>query len=138
MTMTISEVAKQAGVETSTIRYYERIGLLPRPERVNGRRVYQDSVLKWLSLIRATKAAGFTIAEIQLLTAKWESEGRTPTDWRTFVEHKLAETQAIIQQAVEMQTILNGALECGCWDNYVMSLDAFVDSTSLPESESRH
>ena len=135
-TMSISEVAQRAGVETSAIRYYERIGLLPRPDRINGRRVYQETVLKWLALIKATKAAGFTIAEIQMLTAKWEAEGRSPTDWRVFVEHKLAQTEAIIQQSLEMKKILNAALVCGCWDDYVMSLDSFVASTSLGESNS--
>jgi len=129
--MTIGEAAKQAEVETSTIRYYERIGLLPRPERVNGRRVYQETVLKWLMLIKATKAAGFTIAEIQTLTARWEAEGRSPTDWRQFVQHKLVETENMIRQAIQMQAILNAALECGCWDDYVMSLDSFVASTTL-------
>jgi len=129
--LTIGEVAEQAGVETSTIRYYERIGLLPRPDRVNGRRVYQETILKWLALIKATKAAGFTIAEIQTLTARWEAEGRSPTDWRQFVQRKLVETETTIQQALQMQAILNTALECGCWDNYVMSLDSFVTSTTL-------
>ena len=130
-TMSIGEAAQRAGIETSTIRYYERIGLLPCPERINGRRVYQETVLKWLALIKATKAAGFTISEIQTLTARWEEEGRSPHDWRQFVEHKLVETEETINQALQMKKILNAALACGCWDDYVMSLDSFVASTRL-------
>ncbi len=133
--ITIGEVAQRAHVETSTIRYYERIGLLPRPERVNGRRVYQETVLKRLALIKATKAAGFTIVEIQTLITTWEAEGRSPTDWRNFVERKLAETEAIIQQARQMQEILNSALACGCWDDIMMSLDSFIETTTLPASQ---
>src|ERR1700690_1422646 len=105
--ISIGEIAQRAGVETSTIRYYERIGLLPRPNRINGRRAYQEDVLKWLALIKATKAAGFTIAEIQTLTARWEAEGRSPQDWRQFVERKLIETETMIKQALQMKEILN-------------------------------
>ena len=123
---TIGDIANQAGIETSTIRYYERVGLLPRPKRVNGRRVYQADVLNRLALIKATKAAGFTLAEIHKLSVIWEAEGHLPTDWRQFVEQKLAETEAVIRQAQQMQTILNAALACGCWDGYTMPLDSFV------------
>jgi DNA-binding transcriptional MerR regulator len=88
--------------------------------------VYQADVLNRLALIKATKAAGFTLAEIQKLSAIWETEGHLPTDWRQFVEKKLNETEAVIRQAQQMQAILNAALACGCWDGYTMPLDSFV------------
>jgi MerR family redox-sensitive transcriptional activator SoxR len=132
--MSIGEIARRAGVETSTIRYYERIGLLPRPKRVNGRRVYEEDVLKWLAVIKATKAAGFTIAEIQKLMAIWQEEGRSPKDWRQFVERKLFETEAVIRQALQMKAILDAALACGCWDDFIMPLDSFIASTTLQTS----
>lgn len=43
---TIGEVARRAGVRPSTLRYYERIGVLPSPERSNGRRRYDGEVLR--------------------------------------------------------------------------------------------
>ena len=46
--LTISEVARRAGLRPSAIRYYERIGILNAPPRVSGRRSYDPSVLQWL------------------------------------------------------------------------------------------
>lgn len=132
-TFSISEIAQQAGVETSTIRYYERIGLLPRPKRVNSRRVYEEDVLKWLALIKSTKAAGFSISEIQTLITLWKTEGRSPKDWRVFVERKLKETEALIDEALRTRKILDSALACGCWDEYEMPLEAFVSSFDIPK-----
>ncbi len=132
----IGQIAQRAGIETSTIRYYERIGLLPRPKRLNGRRLYEEDVLKWLALIKATKAAGFTIAEIQTLTAMWKEEGRSPKDWRQFVERKLAQTEALISDALRTKEILSSALECDYWDNYTLPLDKFITQVSLDTPES--
>ena len=49
--LTIGEVARRAGVRTSTIRYYEEAGLLPEPERVGGKRRYEEGILRRLALI---------------------------------------------------------------------------------------
>ncbi|MBX9332205.1 MerR family DNA-binding transcriptional regulator, partial [Serratia marcescens] len=51
--MKIGELAQRAGVAASAIRYYEQLGLLPKPVRgVNGYRVYSDSALERLHLIQ--------------------------------------------------------------------------------------
>jgi len=50
-TLTISEVARRAGVRASAIRYYESIKLLPPPQRVSGRRRYSEDILRQLSFI---------------------------------------------------------------------------------------
>ena len=50
--VSIGEVAQRAGIQTSAIRYYESEGLLPAPERLNGRRKYDATVLQRLALIQ--------------------------------------------------------------------------------------
>lgn len=55
----------------STIRYYERIGLLPAPQRVAGRRRYDGDVLRWLDSIALARRMGLTLAETQ--TLMWAS-----------------------------------------------------------------
>jgi len=65
--LTISEVAKRAGIRASAIRYYESVQLLPPPQRSAGRRRYTPEVLRRLSFIQVAQAAGLTIAEIQTL-----------------------------------------------------------------------
>ena len=65
--LTITAIARKAGLRTSTLRYYERIGLLPSARRVAGRRRCDVCALKQLQLIAYAKRAGFTLAEIQVL-----------------------------------------------------------------------
>jgi len=63
--MRIVDVAEAAGVPAQTIRFYERRGLLPQPERTpNGYRDYDDSVLPRLAFIRSGQAAGLTLLEL--------------------------------------------------------------------------
>lgn len=64
--MKIGEVARQAGVATSALRFYEEAGLLPEPERTpSGYREYDSSVMDRLAFIRAGQAVGLTLADLK-------------------------------------------------------------------------
>ena len=129
--LSIGEIARQAGIEPSTIRYYEQIGILPRAKRINGRRVYEeDDVLKRITLIQAAKSVNFTMAEILELISLWQAQGRPPVDWRLFVERKRAEIDTLIAQAEQMRRALDAFIACGCWDDSI-SLETFVASAHL-------
>lgn len=68
--MKISELARQAGVNLQTIRYYERRGLLPAPARAaNGYRVYDIGTLRHVKFIRHAQDLGFSLAEVRELLA---------------------------------------------------------------------
>ncbi len=68
--MLISELAKRSGVPAKTIRYYEELGILPRPRRtVSGYRDYDDPAVDRLRFVRAAQAAGLTLAEIRNVVA---------------------------------------------------------------------
>jgi redox-sensitive transcriptional activator SoxR len=61
----VGEVAERAGVNVETLRYYERRGLLPAPERTpSGHRRYDDETVRFLRAIKEAQAVGFTLAEI--------------------------------------------------------------------------
>lgn len=63
--MKIGEVAREAGLATSAIRFYEEAGLLPDPERtLSGYRDYHPAVIDRLAFIRAGQAVGLTLAEL--------------------------------------------------------------------------
>ena len=63
--MLIGELADAVGLPPRTVRFYERRGLLPAPQRAdNGYRVYDDTTLNRLQFIRSAQAAGLTLAEI--------------------------------------------------------------------------
>ena len=75
--LTITAVARESGVRPSTLRYYDKIGLLPSSRRVAGRRRYDFCALKKLRLIAYAERAGFSLAQIQTLQEK-ASEGKPP------------------------------------------------------------
>lgn len=67
-TRTIGQLAKAAGVAVDTIRYYERIGLLPRRGNASsGWRRYPEEILVRLKYVREGRAVGFTLREIRTL-----------------------------------------------------------------------
>ena len=68
--MSIGELSKQSGVNIETIRYYERIKMLPAPPRTaSGRRLYGPAERRTLAFIRRSRDLGFTLEEIRALLA---------------------------------------------------------------------
>jgi DNA-binding transcriptional MerR regulator len=67
--LTVAEIATRAGVAPSHVRYYERAGLLPAPERHGRQRRYPAGVLARLRVIAEAREAGLSLAEIRELTA---------------------------------------------------------------------
>jgi MerR family transcriptional regulator, redox-sensitive transcriptional activator SoxR len=110
--MRIGEVAEQAGVKTSLIRYYEDIGLLPEPERVSGQRRYDASVLRRLAVIDVAQRAGMRLDEIRLLL----EHGSEPMSGqlRELAARRLPEIDALIERAVRVRGWLEAATGCEC------------------------
>ena len=68
--LTIGEVARATGTQAETIRYYERIGLLPAPPRtVAGYRIYGRSDVNRLAFVKRSRDLGFTIEQVRVLLA---------------------------------------------------------------------
>ncbi|HZR39182.1 MAG TPA: MerR family transcriptional regulator [Ktedonobacteraceae bacterium] len=112
--LTISEVAEQAGIRASAIRYYESVKLLPEPRRVSGQRRYNTEILRRLSFIRVAQAAGFTVGEIQTLLNELDGAAPLSERWQALARQKLGEVDALIQRAYGMKKMLENGLRCGC------------------------
>ncbi len=116
--MSIGEVARMAGVRPSALRYYERIGLLPRPGRENGRRRYdgkaQREALDRLAVVRVAQQAGFTISEIRTLLNGFSEDTPPSERWRVLAQDKLPEVEALVERALGMKAILERGLRCEC------------------------
>ena len=68
--MKIHELSKQSGIHLETIRYYEKMGLMPEPKRLaNGYRDYDEASLKQLKFIKTCRALDFSLAEIKYFNA---------------------------------------------------------------------
>jgi MerR family redox-sensitive transcriptional activator SoxR len=113
--LSISEVARQVGVRPSTIRYYEEIGVLARPRRVNGRRRYDESAAPRLALILRARATGFSLDEIRRLFFSFPAGTPVSQRWRQLGTRKLAELAARRAHIEEMEAALTRLLQCcGC------------------------
>jgi MerR family transcriptional regulator, redox-sensitive transcriptional activator SoxR len=112
--LTITEVAKRAGIRASAIRYYESVQLLPPPQRRAGRRRYNPDVLRRISFIQVAQAAGLTIAEIQTLVNGLEDDRPLSERWHTLAHQKLAEVDALMRKVEGMKMILANGLQCRC------------------------
>jgi MerR family redox-sensitive transcriptional activator SoxR len=109
--LTIGEVAAMAGVQASTLRYYESIGLLPAAKRVSGQRRYTMSILAVLTVIQMAKEASFSLPEIQaLLHPSADGDGLSQR-WQTLAEAKIHELDTVISRAQEMKALLEEALD---------------------------
>lgn len=121
--ISISEVARRAGVRPSTLRYYEEIGLLMPARRVSGRRHYDESVLEKLAIIQTAQQAGFTLAELRVLlndilstplsgiasSAPAESPA---AEWHTLVQRKLDEMNALLRDIQSIRELLQDIMNC--------------------------
>ena len=111
--MTIGEVARRAELRPSAIRYYEKLGLLPRPPRQGGQRRYDPHVLERLAIVRFAKFVGFTIDEIRLLLDGTQDRP-PPQRWRQIAEQKVLQVDTFITEAIAVRALLQTTLRQKC------------------------
>ncbi|KAA0111829.1 MerR family transcriptional regulator [Mycolicibacterium sp. P1-5] len=109
--LTIGDVARRADVAPTTLRYYEKIGLLSAPSRAGGQRRYDDAILTRLEVIGLCKAAGFTLEEIAVLLRD-DAPGRSAS--RALAEAKLADIDAQMATLLRARDIIEWAMACTC------------------------
>src|SRR5579875_574828 len=114
--LTIGQVAKKAGVNVETIRYYERLGYIPKPPRPrSGYRQYSEETVNRIQFIKRAQKLGFTLKEIsELLSLKVDS-GNTCADVKrraetkiTDIEEKIHNLQGIKKALVRLVAMCRG------------------------------
>ena len=117
--MTIGRAAKAAGVPATTLRYYEREGLLDAPVRTTaGYRMYDDQAVERLRFIRAAQAVGFTLDDIRTLLQldSHESCGNV----RELLERRIGEVDRKLAELKYVRAALGKAVkqcqksDCAC------------------------
>ena len=111
--MTIGRLARAAGVNVETIRYYQRRGLLDEPHRpLQGYRHYPDDTVKRLRFIKRAQALGFTLEEIASLL---RLEGAACcADTRELAAHKVAVIEQKLLDLAAMRDALSALVrQCG-------------------------
>jgi MerR family transcriptional regulator, copper efflux regulator len=112
-TLTIGELAKQTGVPTKTIRFYESIGLIGEPERLdNGYRVYPQMRIEELALIKSVRDLGLPIPQIKRLMIGCEDGDcshsqeyidKEITDYVDVLSKKIAEMSNLKEQLLTLK-----------------------------------
>jgi MerR family redox-sensitive transcriptional activator SoxR len=104
----ISDVTHATGLESSALRYYEKVGLIAPAGRAGGRRQYDPSVLRRLAAIALLQEAGFTIAEVR------DVIGAGNDAWRALAQQKLGELDAHMARIAAARELLVAAIKCDC------------------------
>ena len=105
-TYTIKQTAELTGITQDTIRYYEKIGLLPRAERKeNGHREYRQEAISTIQLISCLKKTGMPLEEMKpFLTVNTDSD---PADFPELVERLIQHRENIVSQMDALQQVVD-------------------------------
>ena len=105
--MKIHELSKQSGIHLETIRYYEKMGLMPEPKRLaNGYRDYDEASLKQLKFIKTCRALDFSLVEI-----KFFNEMKTQQSQYCEVDSMLAKHLVSVEEKIAELTEIKHFLQ---------------------------
>lgn len=103
----IGVLSRRTGVNIETVRYYERVGLLPAPARSEGgHRLYGRGHMLRLSFVRRSRELGFTLEEIRALLNLAEKRDRPCSEARDIAASHLADVRAKISGLRAMERVL--------------------------------
>lgn len=114
--VTIGELGKLTETKIETIRYYERIGLLPPPARTSGNyRVYSEDQVGRLSFVRRARDLGFTIDEVRELLSLSDQKDRSCEAVDAIARQHLADVDRKISDLRALRRELDNIIgQCGC------------------------
>jgi len=114
----IGELSRRTGCNIETIRYYERIGLLPHPRRSGRYRNYAPADAGRLAFIRRARELGFTLDEVRALLALAEGSAGSCREARTLAMAHLGDVRARIADLQRMErTLADHVRACDAGDN---------------------
>lgn len=110
--LSIGQIAAAAGINLETVRYYERIGLMPPPARTEGgHRAYDPAHVRRLAFIRQARALGFGIEDIRTLLALAAPGHRSCGEVRDVAAAHLSEVRAKLARLARLERILSNTVE---------------------------
>jgi MerR family transcriptional regulator, redox-sensitive transcriptional activator SoxR len=124
--MKIGQLAARAGVNASAIRYYEKLGLLPPPQRTGGQRRYPTDAPDRVLLIRFAGEMGFSLGEIKLFLHGLRDNVPVGPRWKRLAHRKIKEVEENIRRSLVLKSLLENLLHCRC-----ASLQMCVQALSL-------
>lgn len=118
--MRIAELARRAGVKVSTLRFYERSGVLPAPPRsTGGHRVYDDGAVQHVRYLRRGQQLGFRLEELHDVASRSVDPSRADVTGevvRAAALRKLAEIDATVDDLTRRRAAIEDQLAGQCTD----------------------
>ena len=114
--MKIGKLSAQSGVPASTIRYYEKIGILPRAARVGGQRRYPADAIHRLAVLKLAQYCGFSLAEMRQLLYGFRPAVPPSQRWQQLARKKETELDVEMSRISEMKHMLGRVSGCPCPD----------------------
>ncbi len=112
--MKIGTVVNHLGLPASTIRYYEKIGLIKPLARAGNSRYLDDNDVAELKFIQMSQAVGFSINEIKELLTAFSTEEVNTGKCNQLVKEKIIELEKRIHDMAQMKSALSQAIDCQC------------------------
>jgi MerR family mercuric resistance operon transcriptional regulator len=110
--LTIGQLARVAGVPSSTLRYYERIGLLRPTGRTEGNyRLYEEEALERLKFIRAAHAMGFALSDVAVLLNHLHSTSASCRKVQALIAERLLEVESRMADLQHIQAVLKATFD---------------------------
>lgn len=112
--MLIGEVSKKVGVAASTIRYYEKISLIPKVRNNSGYREYPSEIIELLGLIVKAKELGFSLNEIKEFSFLLQELGQDSGRIRSRLEDKIIDLEEKIKELRKFKNNVKALLNAKC------------------------
>ena len=113
--LSIGAVAERAGIASSSLRYYEREGLISADRTPSGQRRFRREVLRRLGFIRSAQRLGVSLAEIkEALDSLPRSRNPTKSDWARLARQWQPRIDEEIAHLVRLREQLSACIGCGC------------------------
>src|SRR5262245_7235909 len=139
--LSIGALSAEAGVDIETIRYYERIGLMPKPPRsAGGHRLYGNAHIRHLVFIRRARELGFSVKVVRDLLGLTGWRRGACSQVKSITEHHIAEIRCKVKDLVRLQRVLRSmtaqcrgdeSTDCAMLDALAQGHDGFTSDLSV-------
>jgi MerR family mercuric resistance operon transcriptional regulator len=125
----IGEAARRSGVKIETIRYYERAGIVPGPDRAeSGRRIYGAPDIARLRLIKRCRDLGFSLSDARTLLALSESSGASCAEVKSIAEDHISGVREKIRNLRNLERALSELVrECAEGNTACLALQTLAE-----------
>jgi len=114
--MNIGELARESGLPASTIRYWEKIGVLPKAARIGGQRRYAADAAHRLAVLQLAQSCGFRLDEMRHLLHGFGPSVKPPHRWQELARKKQQELDDQIARLKAMRRLVDRVLQCDCFE----------------------